>query len=168
MKMGNLPQIITRIRAKYAVRSGYTPQSERNANAKPIGINRPRLKRIKSKKGYRSDLDLVVRSKMEANVLRFYEFLKLKHGKITAIEYEPEIFFFKDNPYGLRGYIPDIKITTRNRTFYVEVKGVVDDEAVEKKRLFERDYAGLTLQFITPKEYQKIYRNYGDLIAYWE
>ena len=98
MKIPILKRIITKIRAKSVDTSGSTRQcikkektEENLINHHPLKIKRPELPRIKNKVGYREDLGIVFKSKMEANVYRYYKHLQNKHGKISSIEYEPEI-----------------------------------------------------------------------------
>jgi len=167
MKIPILRRLITKSPAKSAGTKDYTRRSARSVNENPIRIKRPK-ERIKSKKGYRKDLDTVVKSKMEANVFRYLKHIQDKHGSISLIEYEPEIFFFENNPFGIRAYIPDFKVTSRKGVKYIEVKGVMDQKAIEKKRLFEKYYPRLKLYFITPVEYSKIAQNYQKYIRNWE
>lgn len=123
---------------------------------------------IPAKGGRREDLPKPVRSKMEANVWRFFKYIKFKHGKID-VEYEPEIFQLYDpSTKGVVWYIPDFKISSATHTHYVEVKGVMDERAIKKARLFEQNYSGLRLLFITPEKYKLIEEIYRPFIKNWE
>jgi len=125
---------------------------------------------MRPKLGFRDDLGIEFRSKMEANVYRFYKWLELQGGKIK-VSYEPRLFTFpldSDNRFGIRGYIPDLEITSDEGIWFIEVKGQMDDTSREKARLFSKNYPGLTLYFIFPKQYEKIRQNYAHLIKNWE
>lgn len=120
------------------------------------------------KSGWRKDLEKPVRSKMEANVWRYYKFIQHRHGKIK-VEYEPEVFQLYDFDTGSTlWYIPDFKISSNSAPYYVEVKGIMDARAVKKARNFRKNYSGLKLYFVTPKEYLLIQKSYSKYIRNWE
>ena len=108
------------------------------------------------------------KSKMEANVYKFYTYLQKRYNSIVSVEYEPEIFFFNSNAFGIRAYIPDLKITSSKGVRYIEVKGVVSDSTIKKDRLFSKDYSRLKLYYILPKQYLLIQKYYAKYIKDWE
>ena len=80
------------------------------------------------KGGKREDLGFYVRSKWEANMVRFYRFTK------TKFEYEVKEFEFVGLKRGNRFYKPDFYLVDEDR--FVEVKGFLDkDSLVKLKRL---------------------------------
>jgi hypothetical protein len=148
-------------------------QSITARNAKKDGYSNPSTKersdvRYSPLSGYRKDCRIYFKSKMEANVYRFYKYKSRRHKRIINVAYEPELFMFKSNPYGIRGYKPDIKIDHYKGSFYIEVKGVVDLDCRRKAYLLKRDYPWVKLCFITPSKYELIKRHYSHLIPNWE
>ena len=121
---------------------------------------------IKPIRGWRGEI--YFKSKMEANVYRFYKYTQKRYNRFHKVEYEPEIFFFNSNRYGIRAYIPDIKITSPAGVRYIEVKGYVSSSTIKKDRLFSEDYSGLKLYYILPPTYKVIERLYASKIKDWE
>lgn len=72
---------------------------------------------MKVKRGHREDLGTYFRSKYEANVARFFNFLGLPW------EYEPERFVFTGYTTAPVSYTPDFHVVERGKTWVVEVKG---------------------------------------------
>ena len=127
--------------------------------------------RYPAKKGYRNDIPEVpygFKSSMEANVYRFYRYISKKYKKIYKIEYEPERFVFKPNSFGIHSYIPDFKIYSGKNTWYLEVKGFLDDSDRQKARLMSENYPWIKLYYIYPKQYKLIKEYYGKMIPNWE
>lgn len=116
--------------------------------------------------GYRQDLKHFMKSRMEANVYRFYRW-KFRNGKIK-VEYEPDTFRFKPNKFGIKYYCPDFKISSPQGVHYIEVKGKLDDTSIKKAWLLSKEYSGIKLYFIFPKQYNLIRKYYAKKIPYWE
>lgn len=104
---------------------------------------------------------------MEANVHRVYKYLERKYGKIK-VEYEPKGFKFDTNSFNIRYYIPDFKISAGKVVWYVEVKGRVTSNTLQKDTLVSKSYPGVKLFYITPVEYEKIKSCYKHFIKNWE
>jgi len=138
------------------------------------------VRRYPSNKGYRKDLGIEFKSSMEANYYRFLQQI----CKGIQYSYEQEIFYFpsKNNVYNrthfkktdptnylnITAYVPDFKIRNGKRVWYVETKGYMDRESLEKARLFKKYYPWLNLYFVTNREYGKIKKGYSHLIRGWE
>lgn len=84
-----------------------------------------------TKTGYRPDLDLVVRSGWESDVLRILKSYDIKY------EFEPRVFTFPVKR-GAKSYLPDIYLPDFDQ--YIEVKGWLDDKSRTKLRRFKRHY----------------------------
>lgn len=95
---------------------------------------------VRSKSGTRKDLGFYVRSKMEANIARYYKFIKVN------FQYEPKEFEFKGIKRGNRFYKPDFYLPKYDR--WIEVKGWFNDCDKTKIRRFKKYY---------PKEFVKLY-----------
>jgi hypothetical protein len=161
-------RIIKRITSILAPHAGQGGKTRRKA------INLP------ANKYYRADCGIEFKSSMEANIWRFYT--QLARG--VKLEYEPEIFFFKrenniqvgnnyqaiktSNPYNIKGYVPDFRVTTAGHSWYIEVKGKVDILSLEKARLLKVYYPWIKLYFITPRSYNLIKKYYSHQVKGWE
>lgn len=82
-----------------------------------------------TKTGYRSDIDLNVRSSWEANFVRVLQLYKIE------FEFEPTVFPFPIKR-GTKGYTPDFLLTRNNE--WVEIKGYLDDKSKIKLKRFKR------------------------------
>jgi len=126
-------------------------------------IMRPRF-------GFRDDVGIEFRSKMEANVYRFYKYLEKERGRIK-VEYEPKLFTFPsggDNRFNINGYIPDLEITSDHGVLYIEVKGSLSDKDREKTRLISKYHPGIKIFFVFPEQYRDIQKCYAKYIPNWE
>lgn len=92
-----------------------------------------------SKKGYREDLKQFFRSKMEANVARYYQYQRI-NWQYEGLEYE-----FKSIKRGTRYYKPDFYLEDRDNI--VEVKGWFRRTDKIKLKRFKKYY---------PKEFEKL------------
>ena len=121
---------------------------------------------IAAKSGYRHDLGKHFKSAMEANLYRYYTGI----CKGIKCEYEPERFRFPkgSSPLDIIYYVPDFKITSGKRVWYIEVKGNMDREALEKARLFQKHFHWLKLYFALPDYYNSIREAYKNKIPHWE
>ncbi len=82
--------------------------------------------------GFRGDLGIYTRSKMEANVLRYYKFIKVKYV------YEPQEFEFYKIKRGSRFYKPDFYLPASD--LWIEVKGWFRPADKTKLRRFKKYY----------------------------
>jgi len=83
-----------------------------------------------AKSGTREDLGIYVRSKMEANYLRYLTFLKIKW------QYEPKIFYFEGIKKGTLTYTPDIYLPDKDE--WIEIKGWFRDKDKVKLKRFKK------------------------------
>lgn len=79
--------------------------------------------------GYRSDIEMNVRSSWEANLVRVLKMYKIE------FEFEPTVFPFPIKR-GTKGYTPDFLLTRNNE--WIEVKGYLDDKSKIKLKRFKR------------------------------
>lgn len=109
--------------------------------------------------GYRKDLDLYVRSKMEANILRYYKFIKVKYV------YEPREFEFLKIKRGSRFYKPDIYLPEQDKL--IEIKGWFTASDKTKLRRLTKYYPEefTKLKFIIPDKYSRSKAN-GEMIKF--
>jgi len=99
--------------------------------------------------GFRRDLGIYTRSKMEANILRYYKFIKIKYV------YEPQEFEFHEIKRGSRFYKPDIYLPEQNK--FIEIKGFFTASDKTKLRRLKRYYLEefSKLEFIIPDKYSR-------------
>lgn len=109
--------------------------------------------------GFRKDLGIYVRSKMEANILRYYKFIKVKYI------YEPAEFEFDKIKRGSRFYKPDIYLPEQDKL--IEIKGFFTASDKTKLRRFKRYYPRMfaKLEFIVPDKYSRSKAN-GKMIKF--
>jgi len=119
--------------------------------------------RYPAKAGYRHDTKINFKSKMEANIFRW-----LKTKEFDQVEYEPEIFYFRPNKFGIKAYVPDFKVYYGKRFHFYEVKGYFEKSDYQKAWLVRRDYSWIKIYFITAKEYKLIQKFYSKKIPHWE
>lgn len=118
--------------------------------------------------GRRADLEnRYFRSSWEANYARFLNFL-LARGEIERWDYEPETFWFHSIKRGTRSYTPDFRIVERGATYYVEVKGWMDQKSATKLDRMARYYPDVDLRVVAAKQYREIQAKLGRLIDHWE
>ncbi|MBA7553424.1 hypothetical protein ES705_46015 [subsurface metagenome] len=112
-----------------------------------------------AKGGYREDLKQYFRSKMEANVARYYKYF----GELYIYEYWE--FEFKRIKRGSRFYKPDFFLAVVNH--WVEVKGRFSDSDKTKLRRFKKYYPEefKRLRFIIPDKYGRDKAN-GEMVAF--
>lgn len=107
------------------------------------------------------------RSRWEANYARYLDWLK-NRGEILSWEHEPETFWFEKIRRGCRSYLPDFRVTEKNKTVYHEVKGWMDARSVTKIRRMKLYYPEIQLIVIGAKEYRKIELTMKPIIGDWE
>lgn len=118
--------------------------------------------------GRRADLDnRYFRSMWEANVCRYFNFLKAR-GDIRDWAYEPRTFIFHGVTRGQISYTPDFAVVERDgRTVYHEVKGWMDAASRSKLKRMAKFYPQEKVIVIDPKTYRAIAKWQG-LIPGWE
>lgn len=104
------------------------------------------------KAGYRSDLNLFLRSAWEANILRIFRFLNF------SVEYEPESFVLSDGTT----YRPDFFIHETGEL--VEVKGRWIKDARRRYNRFKKEYPGLPIEVIGKYEYNRYINEFKDKV----
>ena len=109
------------------------------------------------------------RSRWEANVARYYEWLKSR-GELAAWAYEPrEDEFWFPIRRGTRSYLPDFKLTSTDGTsVYVEVKGWRDPKSALKLRRMKRYHPHITVVVIGKAEYGRLARQIAGIVPGWE
>lgn len=112
-----------------------------------------------AKSGYREDLKQFFRSKMEANVARYYRHM----GEWYRYEYKE--FEFREIKRGSRFYKPDFYLVAPDR--WIEVKGwfrKTDKTKIKRfKKYYPEEYA--KLYFIIPDKYSRSKSN-GETIKF--
>ena len=113
-----------------------------------------------AKGGYRKDLKQYFRSKMEANIARYYNYIKINWF------YEPREYKFEKIKRGTKYYKPDFYLAAPLRLF-VEVKGYFRPIDKTKLRRFKKYYPEefARLRFIIPDKYAKSKAN-GEMIKF--
>jgi len=109
--------------------------------------------------GYREDLKQYFRSRWEANMGRYYNFVGVKWI------YEQQEFEFCRIKRGSRFYRPDFYLPEQNR--FIEVKGWFRPEDKTKLRRFKKYYPEefVKLRFIIPDKYARSKAN-GEMIKF--
>jgi hypothetical protein len=112
--------------------------------------------------GKRKDLnDIYFRSSWEANMARFYNFMKIKW------EFEPKTFYFEDIKRGCVSYTPDFYLPEEDK--WVEVKGWMDSKSKTKikrfKKYFPEEFE--KLEIVGASEYKEV-KQWSRLIENWE
>jgi len=112
-----------------------------------------------AKGGYREDLGIYVRSRMEANILRYYKFIKVKYI------YEPQEFEFREIKRGSRFYKPDVYLPERDK--FQEFKGWLRPADGTKLKRFKKYYPEefSKLEFVIPDKYSRSKAN-GEVIKF--
>lgn len=112
-----------------------------------------------AKGGYREDLKQYFRSKMEANIARYYNFVGIKWI------YEPQEFEFYKIKRGSRFYKPDFYLPEQDR--FIEVKGWFRQQDKTKLKRFKKYYPKefAKLEFIIPDKYARDKAN-GEMIKF--
>ncbi len=140
--------------------------------------------RHNSKKGTRKDLGVYVRSKMEANYLRWLNFMGIKY------KYEPKTFYFEGIKRGTTCYTPDIYLPESDQ--WIELKGWLNQRSKVAIKRFKKFYPvefsklSMVMSNTTAKssqesvnylkdlgiknieDYGKLERRIKKLIKYWE
>lgn len=117
-----------------------------------------------AKGGYRKDLKQYFRSKMEANIARYYKYFNIGY------HYEYEEFEFKEIKRGTRYYLPDFYLYDSKTLKFiklVEAKGWFRKTDKIKLRRFKKYYPKefSKLRFIIPDKYARDKAN-GEMVAF--
>ena len=114
-----------------------------------------------AKGGFREDLEQYFRSKMEANIARYFNLRECKW------EYEPVEYSFNRIKRGQRYYKPDFVLYYLDTHFLIEVKGWFRPEDKTKLRRFKKYYPEefARLKFIIPDKYARDKAN-GEIIKF--
>jgi len=109
--------------------------------------------------GFRKDLGIYVRSKMEANVIRYYNYAGIK------FIYESKEFEFYKIKRGSRFYKPDGYLPEQDK--FIEIKGWFRPGDRTRLRRFKKYYPEefAKLDFIVPDKYSKSKAN-GEIIKF--
>lgn len=117
--------------------------------------------------GFRKDLGFYVRSRWEANIARYLNFLK-QQGSIRKYKYEADTFMFHEIKRGNRSYTPDFKVYNSNGSIeYWEIKGYMDGDSQTKIKRLGKYYPQIKLIVISREQYKEI-KKYARLIEGWE
>ena len=108
------------------------------------------------------------RSKWESNYARYLEWEK-EQGQLIDWFHEPTTFWFEKIKRGVRSYKPDFKvIRSKERQYYVEVKGYYDKKSLTKIKRFKLYYPEHTIYLIDKKWFTKHNGVLKNLIKGWE
>ena len=123
-----------------------------------------------AKQGKRIDLDnIYFRSAWEANMARYFKFLKDK-GMIYNWEFEADTFYFDKVRHGSRTYLPDFKIweTANSTPYYIEVKGYMTSVCRTKLKRMQKYYPHIRVDLVQKKEYDEIKAKMSAMLPHWE
>ena len=125
--------------------------------------------------GIRPDLGFFCASTYEANIYRIYQYYNKKDGIDYKREYN-NIF-----PVHIQGQIHYYRIDIQdacglfgNKNQYIEVKGYMNEESIEKINAFRKEYPNYKLIVIGGKDtnpdidYFQLQEKYQPLIPLWE
>jgi len=117
--------------------------------------------------GLRTDIGISFRSKMEANLYRYFQWLK-QNDIIKNVVYETKDNNFEfPKKHGTTQYKLDFKITRLDNTVYfVEAKGYMDRKSKTKLKLMEKYYPNIEVQVINKRTYNQIIKKTAGLINY--
>lgn len=118
--------------------------------------------------GKRADLGgMYFRSRMEANLWRYY--LWLKHiGEIADVQYESQEWEFPLKR-GHRFYKCDFAITNKNGSVeYIEAKGWMDRTSATKLKRMGRYYPDVKITILDYEQYRAIAKTMKHIIPNWE
>lgn len=107
------------------------------------------------------------RSKWEANVALYLEFLKKNHD-IVEWEYEKEFYEFGDIRHGTTRYLPDFHITNLDGSIEIwEVKGYMDARSKTKLKRMKKYYPHIKLILVDKDFYQDLKRKVGKMLNFY-
>ena len=101
------------------------------------------------------------RSAWEPNIAAYFEYLK-SIEQISDWFYEEDTFWFDKIKRGVRSYTPDFKILDNNGdTYYVEVKGWMDEKSKTKIKRMAIYYPEIKLYIFDAKKYRDIAKSFN-------
>lgn len=122
--------------------------------------------RVKKGKVTVADKTFFARSRWEANVGAYLQFLK-DQKIISDWMHEAEEYRFHAIKRGVMTYLPDFKVTRNNGTFYlVEVKGYMDEKSKTKLNRMKKYYPDIEIDLIEAKRYKEL-QNQSGLFKWW-
>lgn len=93
--------------------------------------------------------EIYFRSTWEYSYAKHLQVLK-ENGQIIDWFHEPKTFWFEKIKRGVRSYLPDFKILSKDGTHYwVEVKGYMDAKSATKIKRFKKYYPEEKLQIVS-------------------
>lgn len=111
---------------------------------------------------------IYARSKWEANYARFLEWLK-SNGWILQWEHEPETFWFEKIKRGVRSYLPDFRVTSKDGSVsYHEVKGWMDNKSKTKMRRMKKYHPKIDLKIFGADWFKANNKTMAAMIQDWE
>lgn len=110
------------------------------------------------------DRPIFVRSRWEANLVFYFEFLK-KQGKIKNWLYEHETFWFEGIKRGTNNYKPDFKIIENDDSeYFIEVKGYFTKKDAIKLKRMQKYHPNVRMKVLSnDKGFEAIHKNFPDL-----
>ncbi len=137
------------------------------------------LRRDNCKRGRREDCEnIYFPCRMEANLFRFYRWLKARRLINDFVYQPPEFDFSAVYKHGTNRYRPDFWIERFGNhadntnpalpVTYIEAKGYLDPKSKTKLKRMAKLYPLVKVEIIGWPEYQQIEREYAALIPGWE
>jgi hypothetical protein len=122
--------------------------------------------RVKKGKITIADKTFFARSRWEANVAAYLQYLK-DNELISDWHHEAEEYRFEQIKRGVMSYLPDFKVTRTNGTFYlIEVKGYMDDKSKTKLNRMKKYFPEVLIDLIEAKRYKEL-QNQSYLFKWW-
>lgn len=128
-----------------------------------------RRNKFNAKAGWRDDLGIYARSKMEANIGRYLEHLR-QSGVIQGWQHEPEKFYYTQFGYkrGPWVYVPDFQILENDGTVtWLEVKGRWNSGDKTKISRFKK-HVSEHIEVLMKPQYEEIAKELSEDIPHWE
>lgn len=147
---------------------GFTIDGGKTSFAMTVSKDAPKKPR-RSYAGQRPDLNnQYFRSRMEANVARYANFLQARH-EIDHWEYEVDEFEFPVKRGSGKYYKPDFKIWRPDSSYYYwEVKGWMDPVSATKLKRMAKYYPEKEIVLIDTHWYRKVIVPLKKLLSGWE
>lgn len=121
------------------------------------------------KRGWKTvgDQKYFFRSGWEKNYACYLEWLK-QQGEIKDWKFETKTFWFENIKRGIRSYLPDFEVVTKNDLIeYHEVKGYMDSKSKTKLKRMTKYYPDIKMILIDGEQYKSI-KQISRLIPDWE
>lgn len=88
-------------------------------------------------------------------------------GDIIEWFYEDREFEFKNIKRGTRFYKPDFRVAEKDKEYFLEVKGLMQQKDVTTLSRMARQYPEVTILIVDSKKYAEFESEFGDL-PNWE